>query len=482
MEKDAAEKAEEFKTLGNDEFKKSNYEKAVTYYTQAIEAAGDSPKAAVYLANRAFTNIKIESYGYALEDSKKAIERDPQYVKGFYRLGSAYLSLSKLDQAKDAFLQASRLMKGKDEDIEAKLKSVKKMIFEREFAKSIMHDEPGGHLNTNWQDEAAGADYTGPRMETLEEEITPQWCEALMEHYKGQKKLHKRYLMMLLMRARKIFEQEESLVEFQFPDDVEMTVCGDTHGQFYDLLNIFKINGNPAEQTPYLFNGDFVDRGSFSVEVMVTLIAWKVCNPKAMHLTRGNHETFNMNKIYGFEGEVVAKYDSNIFKIFSDLFCTLPLVYILNKKVQVNHGGLFSKDGVKLSDIKAIDRIREPPDEGLMTDILWSDPVKMNGRHPSKRGVSIGFGPDIAKKYLDDNGLDMLIRSHEMKPEGYEEEADGRVVTIFSAPNYCDQMGNKGALIRFLGKDMKPKYTQFSAVEHPKIPPMAYSRNFLNMF
>lgn len=114
--------------------------------------------------------------------------------------------------------------------------------------------------------------------------------------------------------------------------------------------------------------------------------------------------------------------------------------------------------------------------------MIWADPCKENGRNPSKRGVSIMFGPDVTKEYLDDNGLTTLVRSHEMKPGGYEEEHDGRCITIFSAPNYCDQMGNKGAFIRFLGKDMKPKFTQFEAVEHPKIPPMAYNKSYYNMF
>ena len=141
----------------------------------------------------------------------------------------------------------------------------------------------------------------------------------------------------------------------------------------------------------------------------------------------------------------------------------------------VCHGGLFSQDGVKLEDIKKIDRHREPPESGLMCELLWSDPHPQNGRHPSKRGVGIGFGPDVSHKFLDDNKLSMnklalinslalLVRSHEMKQNGYEEEANGRVITIFSAPNYCDQMGNKGAYIRFNGTDMKPNYTTFPAV------------------
>ena len=136
----------------------------------------------------------------------------------------------------------------------------------------------------------------------------------------------------------------------------------------------------------------------------------------------------------------------------------------MNKRVLVVHGGIFSQDGVKLEDIRRIDRFREPPEKGLMCEILWSDPCKLPGRHPSKRGVGLSFGPDIAKTFLDENKLELLVRSHEVKDEGYEVEADGKVITIFSAPNYCDQMKNKGALIRFKGSDMKPNFVQFTAV------------------
>lgn len=137
---------------------------------------------------------------------------------------------------------------------------------------------------------------------------------------------------------------------------------------------------------------------------------------------------------------------------------------MLNRKVLIVHGGLFSQDGVTLEDLRKIDRFREPPDSGLMTDMLWADPVKEMGRHPSKRGISIGFGPDVAKRFLDENKLELLVRSHEMKMEGYEVEAEGRVITVFSAPNYCDQMKNKGAFIRFKGKEMKPMVKTFDWV------------------
>lgn len=231
----------------------------------------------------------------------------------------------------------------------------------------------------------------------------------------------------------------------------------------------------PSSTNPYVFNGDFVDRGSFSVEVVLTLLAFKAGLPDAMHLVRGNHESKHMNRLYGFEGEAKFKYGEQIYDLFQEVFNWLPLSVVLNKKVMVVHGGLFSKDGVKLSDIEKIDRARDIPEDGLMCDMLWSDPKKTPGRGPNKRGVSMQFGPDVTHAFLDDNGLDLLIRSHEMKQEGYEVEADGRLITIFSAPNYCDMVGNKGAFIRFKGSDMKPQFTQFTAVPHPNVKPMQYS-------
>ena len=113
--------------------------------------------------------------------------------------------------------------------------------------------------------------------------------------------------------------------------------------------------------------------------------------------------------------------------------------------------------------------------------MLWSDPQAPLGRAPSKRGVAIQFGPDITKAFLERNNLELVIRSHEVKDEGYEIEHDGWLVTVFSAPNYCDHMGNKGAFITF-GSDMKPKFTQYSAVSHPDVKPMAYANSYMNMF
>ena len=122
---------------------------------------------------------------------------------------------------------------------------------------------------------------------------------------------------MIIKKAQEIFEKNKSMVDITRGDEEEITVCGDIHGQFYDLLNIFEINGNPSKENPYLFNGDFIDRGSFSVEVILTLLSWKVCYPKHFFMSRGNHETKNLNKLYGFEGEVKHKYDIKVYDLFN---------------------------------------------------------------------------------------------------------------------------------------------------------------------
>ena len=136
---------------------------------------------------------------------------------------------------------------------------------------------------------------------------------------------------------------------FQVPEDRKFTICGDIHGQFYDLLNIFKLNGKPSEENPYLFNGDFVDRGSFSVECIFVLLSYKLLYPNHFFMSRGNHESENMNKMYGFEGEVKAKYSANMVDLFTEVYNWLPLCHCINQRVLVMHGGLFAKVCIHLA-------------------------------------------------------------------------------------------------------------------------------------
>ncbi|XP_024003941.1 serine/threonine-protein phosphatase 5 isoform X2 [Eutrema salsugineum] len=527
-----ATRAEEMKNQANDAFKDHKYSHAIDLYTQAIELNGNN---AVYWANRAFAHTKLEEYGSAIQDASKAIEIDSKYSKGYYRRGAAYLAMGKFKDALKDFQQVKRISPN-DPDATRKLRECEKAVMKLKFEEAIsvpaserrsvaesvdfhtIGNKPRSSpmptktalaavvaavmvvavrgfatteilmvlvsvvLGTYWWGSFSEVEpqYSGARIEG--EEITLDFVIQMMEDFKNQKTLHKRYAYQIVLQTRKILLALPSLVDINVPNGKHFTVCGDVHGQFYDLMNIFELNGVPSEENPYLFNGDFVDRGSFSVEIILTLFAFKCMCPSSIYLARGNHESKSMNKIYGFEGEVRSKLSEKFVDLFAEVFCYLPLAHVINGKVFVVHGGLFSVDGVKLSDIKAIDRFCEPPEEGLMCELLWSDPQPIPGRGPSKRGVGLSFGGDVTKRFLEDNNLDLVVRSHEVKDEGYEVDHDGKLITVFSAPNYCDQMGNKGAFIRFEAPDMKPNIVTFSAVPHPDVKPMAYANNFLRMF
>ncbi|XP_022774654.1 serine/threonine-protein phosphatase 5-like isoform X2 [Durio zibethinus] len=536
MENDSSNvpRAEEIKDQANEAFKAHKYGQAIELYTQAIEL---NSKNAVYWANRAFAHTKLEEYGSAIQDATKAIEVDPKYSKGYYRRGAAYLAMGKFKEALKDFQQVKKICPN-DPDATKKLKECEKAVMKLKFEEAISVTESERHsvadsidyhtigkspnspsmrtqvalaavavafvaalvvivgaaaatkvaaivgvaLGTWWWGGSAEVEpqYSGAKIDG--DVVTLDFVKKMMDDFKNQKCLHKRYAFQIVLQTREMLQAQPSLVDINVPDGSHFTVCGDVHGQFYDLINIFELNGLPSEENPYLFNGDFVDRGSFSVEVILTLFAFKCMCPSAIYLARGNHESKNMNKIYGFEGEVRSKLSETFVELFAEVFCCLPLAHVINQKVFVVHGGLFSVDGVKLSDIRAIDRFCEPPEEGLMCELLWSDPQPFPGRGPSKRGVGLSFGADVTRKFLQDNNLDLVVRSHEVKDEGYEIEHDGKLITVFSAPNYCDQMGNKGAFIRFEAPDLKPNVVTFSAVPHPDVKPMAYANHFLRMF
>uniref|UniRef100_A0A336LH31 protein-serine/threonine phosphatase n=1 Tax=Culicoides sonorensis TaxID=179676 RepID=A0A336LH31_CULSO len=473
--------ADQLKNEANECFKKKDFSKAIELYTKAIEVESDGKKLAVLYANRSFSHLKQESFGYALTDAQAAIKSDPTYLKGYYRRAASLVALGKFKQAlADYDLVCKRCPS--DEDAKTKFTECNKMVKKIAFEKAIAVEKVDKTLSELFKDLdsiAIEEDYTGPKLE--DGKVTVKFMEDLLEWYRQQKKLHRKYAYKILCDVENYFRTQPSLVDVTIPDDKKFTVCGDIHGQFYDLLNIFTINGLPSTENPYLFNGDFVDRGSFSVECIFTLFGFKLLYPDHFYMARGNHETINMNQMYGFTGEVLAKYNSTMADMFTQVYNWLPLCHCLNKRVLCMHGGLFSNDNVKLDDIRKIERNRQPPEEGTFCELLWSDPQNLPGRGPSKRGVGIQFGPDITFKFLLNNKLDYVIRSHEVKDSGYEEAHDGKCITVFSAPNYCDTMGNLGAFITLNGKDMKPKYTTYEAVPHPPVKPMAYAQNLMNL-
>lgn len=483
-------KADVLKAEGNELFKQHQFSEAVAKYSAAvdmIDSADVDPRQTqlhVYLCNRAFAHLKMENFGSAIMDAERALEVNPQFSKGYYRRGTGYFCLGNLKAAQRDFERVCQLRGGKDADALARLNECKKQLRARAFAAAIRTKQT---IPTSKQVIAEGleklfpvpADYSGPVYK--KGKVDAAFLNSLRTWLESQdNRLHPQFAYAMAVDFIEVLEPLPSLVNLEVPPEKEITVCGDVHGQFYDLLNIFTINGMPSEENPYLFNGDIVDRGSFSVEVVLMLVACKLAYPQHMHITRGNHETSEMNAMYGFKGEMINKYDERLYQIFCEAFRLLPLAFVVNNKAFVVHGGLSQLENVTLDDIRKIDRNKEPGADVLMTDLLWSDPSPLPGLTPSKRGVACQFGPDITEAFLKANNLSFVIRSHEMKEEGYEVEHDGKLITVFSAPNYCDEMGNKGAFIRLKGSVMEPKFHQFTAVKHPFGPAMQYANRVLS--
>lgn len=462
------------KTAANKYFKEQNFTSAITLYSRAIEL---DPQNAVLYSNRSFAHLKTECFGAALNDATKSILLNKNYLKGYYRRASANLALGKYKLALRDYEAVHKAIP-KDEDAKRKFtecsKLVKKMAFERAIA---VEDARSPFEQISYDSINVEDDDATPHLE--DGKVTLKFVKELMYAYKNEQKLHKKYAYKILHDLYEYFQMQPSLVDVSFGPEDKFTVCGDIHGQFYDLMNIFELNGLPSETNPYLFNGDFVDRGSFSVECIFTLFSFKLLYPRHFFMSRGNHESRTMNQMYGFEGEVTAKYSRLMSSLFTEVFNWLPLAHCLNNRVLVMHGGLFEEDGVKLEQIRQVVRNRQPPDSGLMCDLLWSDPQPAEGREPSKRGVGVQFGPDVTNRFIAENNLDYIIRSHEVKNDGYEVAHDGKCITVFSAPNYCDTMGNKGAYITMNGRDMKPNFHTYDAAPHPKVQPMAYANSLL---
>jgi serine/threonine-protein phosphatase 5 len=374
-----------------------------------------------------------------------------------------------------------------------------KIVKRDAFLKAIeVSDAPSAAEGLDVESMVVESDYDGAK---LGNEMTQEFVDDMIERFKTGKKLHKKYVYQIILAVQELVYNEPTMVEMTVPEGQQLTVCGDTHGkilpefgslltvtgQYFDLLEIFRLNGFPSKTHSYLFNGDFVDRGSWSTEIALLLYAYKWMYPTTFFLNRGNHETDDMNRMYGFEGECRHKYNERVYRLFSESFSALALATLIGGHYLVLHGGLFSDDNITLDDVRKLNRHkqRQPGQSGLMMEMLWTDPQTEEGRGPSKRGVGLQFGPDVTKRFCDRNGLKAIIRSHEVRMDGYEVEHDGRCITgmlamnhctnlttlVFSAPRYCDSTENKGAFIN-IGPEYELDFHQFEAVPHPDIPPM----------
>ena len=249
-------------------------------------------------------------------------------------------------------------------------------------------------------------------------------------------------VIFLCNSTRDIFMSQPVLLELEAP----LKICGDVHGQYTDLLRLFEYGGYPPEAN-YLFLGDYVDRGKQSLETICLMLAYKVKYPENFFLLRGNHECASINRIYGFYDECKRRYNIKLWKTFTDCLNCLPVSAIVDEKIFCMHGGL-SPELSQMEQVRRIQRPTDVPDTGLLCDLLWSDPDKdIVGWGENDRGVSFTFGPDIVAQFLKRMDLDLICRAHQVVEDGYEFFAKRQLVTIFSAPNYCGEFDNAGAMM-----------------------------------
>jgi len=273
----------------------------------------------------------------------------------------------------------------------------------------------------------------------------------------------------LVVAAQKIFASEPSLLEL----DGGVQVFGDVHGQYFDLLRLLELFGYPragaegptrdaaqsqlGPDTRFLFLGDYVDRGRYSVDCVCLIFALKIRFPEHVSVIRGNHEDEAMNSFFGFLDECRRTYDYQMWRIFNECFGYMPVAAIIQKKIFCTHGGispyLQTLDQIQ-SIVRPVPSVANPADNPLLADLLWADPAvdpAMNGfemRYPNgKRGCSHDFGLDVLEEFLEENGLQMMIRAHELVQDGFEIWGGGRLITVFSAPNYCGEYDNSAAIL-----------------------------------
>ncbi|ORD96264.1 GLC7B [Hepatospora eriocheir] len=246
----------------------------------------------------------------------------------------------------------------------------------------------------------------------------------------------------LIQRVQNIFESQPILLEIKTP----INICGDIHGQYSDLLSLFEFGYYPPKSN-YLFLGDYVDRGKQSLECIALLFAYKIKYPENFFLLRGNHESEEINRIYGFYDECKRRYNIRLWKKFCEAFNWMPVCALVGERIFCMHGGI-SPDFASMDHIRNISRPTGITDQGLLCDLLWSDPDKqITGWGTNDRGVSVTFGADKVKEFLEKFNLDIIVRAHQVVEDGYEFFGEKDLVTVFSAPNYCGEFTNSGAIL-----------------------------------
>jgi len=296
------------------------------------------------------------------------------------------------------------------------------------------------------------------------------FISLLRAHLSKEGRLTDECARMLITKCRDILKKEPNVVRVKAPT----VVVGDLHGQFYDLLSIFDVAGPPPD-TQYVFLGDYVDRGDFSTEIVFLLAAMKIAAPNRITLLRGNHESRLLGEDMTFLLECQHKYTGELFDAFMEMFDCLPLCAVVTGGAYGDcicmHGGI-GPDIHYIEDIDRINRFREIPQQGPFCDIEWSDPVDEYDPEGDAFGdmsleewdeikfipnlirhSSVQYGMSAVADFLNENDLACIVRGHQVQEDGYmehfitDESEIAMVLTIFSAPNYCGDYGNRGAFL-----------------------------------
>ena len=327
-----------------------------------------------------------------------------------------------------------------------------------------------------------------PRFPLSHEELFPKndgmpdW-KLVKEHLIKEGRLYKADIIEIIRIFKEIVRNEPNVLKVNDP----VTIIGDLHGQFYDLLKSLELAG-AIEEVNYVFLGDYVDRGSFSLEILILLFCMKINFKSSFLMLRGNHECKQMTTYFNFKNECEIKQDIDIYEEFIEAFNCLPICCIVNEKFILVHGGI-SPDIKRIEEIKKLDRFHEPEKSGPICDLLWSDPYDKNDDAINigwmknvNRGCSYIFGGRAANYFLNKNNYISIIRAHESQLDGYKfykwnkKNADfPTVITVFSAPNYCDVYNNKAAIVKIRNSMINVKQYKYSS--HPFVLP-----DFMNIF
>ncbi|KAI9567801.1 Metallo-dependent phosphatase-like protein [Boletus coccyginus] len=325
-----------------------------------------------------------------------------------------------------------------------------------------------------------------------EHHVVPN-VEFMKQHFFKEGRLTEKQALYILSKTTAILSREPNMVNVGSP----VTICGDIHGQYYDLMKLFEIGGSFSDSS-YLFLGDYVDRGNFGIECLLYLYALKIQRPKDITLLRGNHECRHLTEYFTFKRECLHKYSHAVYEACLESFNALPVAALVDGRFFCVHGGL-SPELITLDDLRRLDRFQEPGSSGLLCDLLWADPVvnfgyeqEASAQGPAlppgtafennvMRGCSFFYTYEAACKFLERNGLLGIVRGHEAQDAGYmmyrktPTKKFPSVITVFSAPNYLDVYHNRGAIIKYANKNITIR--QFNSSSHPYWLP-----NFMDAF